>query len=230
MSGEIAVLLDSPDWVTKPVNRNAKVFVQVINKIPQNGKYKYQLRYVAQIPGQHNLKSSFFDPYQNNKHLETDIFIEIKPLLTPKYNGILEDTAHYPFVAKDYYYNIVAALVLVWGVGFFVLIFSGRSKKQTSLEICEEELSWEERIARLAACELQNASSSQKKNAEILFIQYWRHKLHLEKYSMEESIEHIKAHPKYGKLLCSLESCMHDKKDKQNLATVVKNIQESMKE
>jgi hypothetical protein len=211
MEGQLEVLLPEADLTAKTPERHSPLLLRIAFTRPHGTLTHYDLRYVGNVPGTHDLRDYLFT---TNGQPATNLMplpVVVAGILPTPHSGWLEEHAmRAPSLFGGYRAWMVAAIAL-WVVAFFVILRVGRKPKTAAVETpIEREPTFAERLRPLVERAASGGLSADEQAAlEWMLITHWQRRLGLTSVDGAELIARLRQHPEAGVLLRALEDWLH---------------------
>ena len=130
IEGKVVVDFPEPDIKSVPIDKSADLILRIGDISKKGNSYTYELFYIGMIPGRHNLTEYLL--YRNDTPLVNTkpIYVNVKRKLPKKHSGMLTKINPYPVSGMIWYAPLMVAVLVLWMVLLYPLIFYKRKKKE----------------------------------------------------------------------------------------------------
>jgi hypothetical protein len=204
------VILPRPELEVRPLEDSQAPFVlRIANVHPHGNAFRYDFVYYALEPRTYDLtqylRTKDGSPGGKLRPLE----VEVKGLLGP---GLIHPHALVPKPASWFagYRLLLLVGANLWVVGFFLILFLGRRKKQAARQHTAGPATLADRLRPLVVRAMTGMlTTCQQAELERALLAYWRRRLGLEKENAPTALAKMREHPEAGVLLNQLELWLH---------------------
>ena len=212
MEGEVRVLLDRGDYLSRPLDDRTPLIVRIESVSPAaKGTFAYELHCIGFEPGPHRLADYLMKPDGTPAESLAGTTFEVRSILPPGHDGALNTLLPQAFPWFGGYRIALSGLGAIWLIGLAVLALAGRRRNST--QEAPPPLPPPTIAERLRP--LVEAAANGTLNAdgmaglERLMTAYWREKLGLPEARMAEQLAALKRDPQAGELLRAMERWLH---------------------
>ncbi|MBN2210064.1 MAG: hypothetical protein JW709_01595 [Sedimentisphaerales bacterium] len=213
IEGAIEAVLPAANLQAAPLEEKPRLILRIAaTTLTDDGRTKYDLRYIGLAPGSYNLANYLVAPPGQTLPSLPAIPVTVKSILPENHEGGLVSSELQKITLPGGYTFFFVMTWVCWALLLIPLIFVGRPKKQTALV---EEPVYIPTLADLLRPLVQRALDGQmtlsdKTHLERLLMNYWCTRLHLGREPMITTVEQLKQHPQAGELLRHLEHWLHE--------------------
>lgn len=211
VEGRMQVELSGPPLVAKPVDDRSKLVVRVVERSPEGEKTSYDFRYIGLVPGRYDLRD-FLERVDGSAPDDlSPLPVEVAGLLPEDHSGRLDPDEVRPLPGLGGYRSLVIAFAVLWALLLVPLVLYGRKRRTEQLEVPPPPPpTLADRLRPLVelAARGELGKDGQAK-LELLLLQHWCEKLHLDRNDMAGSVARMRQDPEAGALLGQLERWLH---------------------
>lgn len=209
VEGSRIVEIDGPRLIAAPFTPGDALSVRIASAQPTASGFRYDLRYMAFGPGEHDIGKSLVDPSGNLSTPRPDVKVSVPALIPEKYSGELYAT---PNSAIDLHTNYSLLMTFAWGLWAFLfvpLIWYGRQwRGQTAPAKPEPSIAAQLRSVLLRAT-AKDLTAEEQADLEQLLLAFWSQRLNLSQERLSETIQQLRRHPQAGPQWTSVERWFH---------------------
>ncbi|WP_254513717.1 hypothetical protein [Anatilimnocola floriformis] len=209
VEGQRTIEVAGPKLIAAPFTPGDALSVRIASEEKTKDGYRYDIRYMAFGPGQHDIGKSLADPDGKRPAPQTAFDVSVAALIPEKYSGELFNTKP---SSIDLHTNYSLLMTLAWGSWALLLvplIYYSRdwSKRQIT---APPRPNITQRLRQL----LQQAARTeltpqQQTDLEQLLLAFWSQRLNLSEQRLSETIEQLRQHPQAGPQWSSVERWFH---------------------
>jgi hypothetical protein len=209
VEGQRTVEIAGPKLISAPFTPGDALSVRIAGVQPMKDGFRYDIRYMAFGPGEHDIGKSLRGPDGKSPTPRPEFAVSVAALIPEKYSGEL-------FATKpshvDLHTNYGLLMTLAWGawVAFLIpLIYYGRDWQQRT-KAAPPEPSITERLRSLVQQATRaNLSPQQQADLEQLLLAFWSQRLNLSAERLSDAIAQLRQHPQAGPQWNSVERWFH---------------------
>jgi hypothetical protein len=209
VEGQRTIEIAGPKMVAAPFTPGDALSVRIANLEPIKDGYRYDIRYMAFGPGEHNIGESLVGPGGNPPPPQPQFVVSVAALIPEKYSGELFATRNSTIDLHTNYTLLMTLAWSSWAALLIPLIWYGRDWSRRT-GAAPPEPSVTERLRSL----LQQAAKSdltpqQQADLEQLLLAFWSQRLKLSQQRLTSTIEQLRRHPQAGPQWNSVERWFH---------------------
>lgn len=207
----------------KPVN-DRSIFLTRIADIRQledegDGKAKvmYDIRYLADMPGQYNLNKYILDAFGEPVEGLPDMIVNVGELLPEVHQGDLEQLEALGIPDMGGYRMTLYIIGILWLLPIFYLLFRKFYKPRPAppAPVAPPPTLADQLRPIVAKAQSGTLPPEQLARLERLLLACWKERLNINESSMLQQIRTLKAHPDAGAILRAVEMWLHAPPDQQ---------------
>jgi hypothetical protein len=210
VEGAATLEIPGPRLFVVQRDRDALLYPWIAGVKKNGASFTYDFRYIGMKAGTHNLL--YYLRYQDGSspaRLKQKVSVEVGSALEEGHAGYLTRIRPAPIRLFTWYREIVAGVVILWGILLVPLIFAGRGAKEEGVPVVVP-LSLADRLRPLVVKAADGELTlGEKALFERLLLGYWCGRLDLDPKEILESLVVLRKHDVAGKLICSVESFLH---------------------
>lgn len=226
VEGQRTIEIAGPKLIAAPFTPGDALSVRIANVETIQDGYRYDIRYMAFGPGEHDIGKSLVDPAGKRPEPQPEFAVSVAALIPEKYSGELFATKP---SSIDLHTNYSLLMTLAWGSWLALLIpliWYGRDWSRRTVT-APPEPSFTERLRSL----LQQAAKSdltpqQQADLEQLLLAFWSQRLNLSQQRLSETIEQLRKHPQAGPQWNSVERWFHSRSSPTSTVAARQLLQE----
>ncbi|QDU29730.1 hypothetical protein ETAA8_48450 [Anatilimnocola aggregata] len=209
VEGQRIVEIPGPQLIAVPFTPGDALSVRIANVEPVEGGFRYDLRYMAFGPGEHDIGKSLVQPNGQRPEPRPEFAVSMQALIPEKYSGELYAT---PNSEVDLHTNYSFLMFLAWSSWALLLIplvWYGRDWRR-SAAVAPPPPSITERL-RLLLQQASRAELSPEQQADLeqLLLAFWSQRLNLSTKRLGDAVEQLRCHPQAGAQWSSVERWFH---------------------
>lgn len=211
VEGQRIVEIAGPQLIAAPFTPGDALAVRIAGATPTATGFRYDLRYMAFGPGEHDIGKSLVSPAGKPPASQPEFAVSVKALIPEKYSGELYATPSSPIDLHTHYNLFMTAAWVSWALLLIPLVWYGKH--------------WRRRIAatppapsiiqRLRSLLQQAASADltaeQQADLEQLLLAFWSQRLELDEQRLSDAIGQLRRHPQAGPQWSSVEHWFHSR-------------------
>ncbi|MDX1947306.1 MAG: hypothetical protein SFU86_18030 [Pirellulaceae bacterium] len=213
VEGTRVVEIAGPRLFAAPFTPGDALAVRIASAEPIPGGYRYDLRYMAFGPGQHDIGKSLRQPDGTPAPPLGEFAVSVPALIPEKHSGELYDT---PSSKIDLHTNYTLLMRLAWGLWALLLLplawYGHRWRRRTAPQPPAPSII--ERLRTLLRQASQaDLTAAQQADLEQLLLAYWSRRLNLAEGRLSEMIDQLRQHPEAGPQWNRVERWLHSRFD-----------------
>jgi hypothetical protein len=226
VEGQRTIEIAGPKLRAVPFTPGDALSVRVANVEQTKDGFRYDIRYMAFGPGEHDIGKSLIGLDGKAPMHQPDFRVDVAALIPEKHSGELFATSNSKI---DLHTNYNLLMTLAWGAWaalLIPLIWYGRdwSRRTTAAPPAPRI------IERLRSLLKQAAKSDlqpeQQADLEQLLLAFWSQRLNLSEQRLGETIERLRLHPQAGPQWSSVERWFHSRSSPQSNVAAKQLLQE----
>lgn len=211
MEGQLEIILPEAGLTSKIPDRHSPLLVRIAYTRPHGTLTLYDLRYIGRVPGQFDLRDYLVTTNATPATNLAAMPVAIAGVLPNPHNGWLEEEALRAPSLFGGYRMMIALIIALWVVAFFMILRVGRKPKPAPVVApVPRAPTFAQRIRplveRAAAGQI---SADEKASLERMLIAHWQRRLGLREAGSGELIARLREHAEAGALLRALEDWLH---------------------
>jgi len=211
VEGERIVEIAGPPLIAAPFTPGDATSVRIAGVQPTATGYRYDLRYMAFGPGDHDIGKSLVGADGQIPATQPEFAVSVAALIPEKYSGELYVTPNSP-VDLHTSYNFL--MTLAWGTWALLLVpligygkhWHGRTVAVTSVPSISERLR-----SLLQQAARSDLTPEQQADIEQLLLAFWSQRLQLSGQRLSETIQQLRCHPQAGPQWSRVERWFHSR-------------------
>jgi len=209
VEGSRVVEIAGPELSAVPFTHGDATELRIASVVPTSGGFRYDLRYMAFGPGEHDLAPSLKRADGTSPPTRKDLKIKVAALLPEDYSGELYATPNAPIDLHTRYKLYMGAAWVLWGLLLVPLVWFGHKKRRRT-ERAAPPPSLVERVrALLEQATRENLTVEQKADLEALLLAFWSERLNLSEAKLSDAIDRLRRHPQAGAQWNRVERWIH---------------------
>ena len=207
--GSVDVVLPYDDIEPAPFDRKADLVVRIAETSPWATGTRYDLRYVAAVPGEVNLLDAL--RRADGSALELDpILVSSTSVLPETHDGSLS-AVDAPVAGGWLWYGLVAILLIIgWVITLVLLSVLRREKKQAIAHPTEHKVTFADQLRPLVEAASRNELDTEGRGRlERMLLGAWRRRLDLPPGKPAAMLRTLREHDEAGPLVVALERWLH---------------------
>jgi hypothetical protein len=209
VEGQRTIEIAGPQLSAAPFTPGDALAVRIAAVHPTATGYRYDLRYMAFGPGEHDIGKSLAGPDGKPPASQPEFAVTIKALIPEDYSGELYAT---PNSAINLHTNYRLLMTLAWGLWALLLIplvWYGRDWSSHKKALPPEPSVTERLRALLQQANSNELTAKEQADLEQLLIAFWSQRLNLSEQRLNETIHELRSHPQAGPQWNSVEHWLH---------------------
>ncbi len=209
VEGRRVVDIDGPEAIAAPYTHGDAVSLRIASVEPIVSGFRYDLRYTAYGPGEHDLAPSLKRADGTSPATQADLEISVAALLAEDYSGELYAT---PASSVNLHTRYKLYMGLAWGAWALMLvplIWIGHKKRRRTAAAAPPPSVVERVRTLLEQATRENLSVEQKADLEALLLAFWSERLGLSEEKLIAAIEQLRKHPQAGAQWNRIERWIH---------------------
>lgn len=209
VEGRRVVDIDGPEVIAAPYTHGDAVSLRIASVEPIVGGFRYDLRYTAYGPGEHDLAPSLKRADGTSPASQSQLQISVTALLPEDYSGELYAT---PASSVNLHTRYKLYMGLAWGAWALMLvpmIWIGHKKRRRAATAAPPPSLVERVRTLLAQATRENLTVEQKADLEALLLAFWSERLGLSEEKLSAAIERLRKHPEAGAQWNRIERWIH---------------------
>lgn len=209
VEGRRVVTIDGARLYAAPFTPGDAVAVRIANVEPTPAGFRYDLRYMAFGPGEHNLAESLFEAGQVRPKNLPDLTIQVASILPKDHEGELFATPPAEINLHSNYGRWMTLGWLAWAGLVVPLWYFGRGRREF-VAPAPRVPSTEERLQQLLEMATRGRLSPERQaELERLLLAFWQGRLNLPDERLYETLVQLRRHPIAGRQVALVETWLH---------------------
>lgn len=209
VEGQRIIEIAGPQLIAAPFTPGDALSVRIASTERTADGFRYDLRYMAFGPGEHNIGKSLVGPDGKSPTARPEFNVSVAALIPEKYSGQLFATNNSKIDLHTNYTLLMSLAWTLWAALLLPLIFYGKDWR-SSVSVARPEPSITERLrALLKQATTSNLTPAQQADVEQLLLAFWSRRLNLSEERLSETIEQLRQHPQAGPQWSSVEQWFH---------------------
>lgn len=209
VEGQRTIEIAGPKLIAAPFTPGDALSVRIAASTPTKDGFRYDIRYMAFGPGEHDIGKSLRDPSGKPPEPRPEFAVSMPALIPEKHSGELFATRSSPI---DLHTNYGLLMTLAWGSWAALLvplIYYGRDWQQRTRTAPPPPNIAERLRSLLQQATTAHLSPQQQADVEQLLLAFWSERLNLSAERLSETIEQLRRHPQAGPQWNSVERWFH---------------------
>ncbi|MCE9606294.1 MAG: hypothetical protein K8U03_15465 [Planctomycetia bacterium] len=226
VEGRRVVEIAGPRLAALPFTPGDALAVRIADAEPTAGGFRYDLRYMAFGPGQHDLAPSLKRPDSTSPEPRSEFAISVAALIPEDYSGELYATPTSPIDLHSRYKLYMGLAWGAWALLLLPLAWFGHKKRRRAVRVRPPPSIVDRLRLLLAQATRENLTVEQKADLEALLLAFWSNRLKLSEESVSATVERLRLHPQAGAQWNRVERWIHSPAARANgsAATTQGNI------
>ncbi|MFT5523384.1 MAG: hypothetical protein ACI9HK_001330 [Pirellulaceae bacterium] len=199
-----------------PYTHGDALAVRIASAAPIEGGFRYDIRYMAYGPGEHDLNEYLIDRDGRQLSGQPDMTVVVDPLLAEDYSGILFETAARPIDLHSNYRLAMASMWAAWGLLLIPLALYGRRTRGTKVKETPPRSVPDRLRQLLETAECESLCVEQQADLETLLLLFWAERLKVSSRRLAETLAELRKHPAAGAQLSAVERWLHGRQGAVN--------------
>lgn len=229
VEGRRVVEIAGPLLRAAPFTPGDAVSLRIAEAVPTDRGHRYDLRYIAYGPGEHDLA----------KHLQRDdgeaaanlptLAIDVASILPAKHGGELFDAPGGPIDLHSNYSLTMRLLWGLWAVALVPLLLYGRRRRAVVEQPAPPPTVAQRLRDLLERAAVEHLSPAEQADLEQLLLAFWSQRLNLDAERLSDAIESLRNDPTAGRQLAGVERWLHSRSAPANGAAARELLNELSK-
>ena len=192
-----------------PYTHGDPLAVRIASAVPEGRGYRYDLRFMAYGPGEHDLSQYLVDHDGKPASNVPNRIVAVKALLPADYSGVLYDNPETPIDLHSRYPLVMALLWGMWALLLIPLVLYGRRRRGYAAT-APPPPGVPERLRTLLETAVRGPLKvEQRADLEQLLLTFWAERLEVRTGSLVETLQQLRQHPTAGPQVHSVEQWLH---------------------
>lgn len=226
VEGQRMIEIAGPKLIAAPFTPGDALSVRIADAEPIKDGYRYDIRYMAFGPGEHDIGKSLAGPDGKRPEPRPEFAVSVPALIPEKHSGELFATSNSKI---DLHTNYNLLMTLAWGSWAALLvplIFYGRDWSRRPVAARPEPSITERLRSLLKQAAKSDLTPSQQADLEQLLLAFWSQRLNLSEQRLSETIEQLRQHPQAGPQWNSVERWFHSRSSPKSTVAAKQLLQE----
>lgn len=212
------IVFPGTELIVKPLeDRNDPFVLRILNTYKHGTDYRYDLEFYGLEPGQYNLTDYLIRLDGTTDDPLPDAWVYVTATL-PAGQILPSEPLSARLPRLGGYRMLLVFGGIAWVAGLAALIFVGRQKRPSTVEVASRPVSMADRLRPLVESAIDGTLDSQgRAELERTLIAYWCDRLDLHSVAPAQAMEKLRLHDKAGPLLRNLEDWLHRPDPPQNV-------------
>lgn len=209
VEGQRTIEIAGPKLLAAPFTPGDALAVRIANVEPTEDGYRYDIRYMAFGPGEHDIGRSLVGPDGKGPPPQPEFAVSVTALIPEKHSGELFETKP---SSIDLHTNYNLLMTLAWGSWAALLVplfFAGRDWQRRTVAAPPQPSIVERLRSLLQQAARADLKPEQQADLEQLLLAFWSQRLNLSEQRLSETIEQLRQHPQAGPQWKSVERWFH---------------------
>ncbi|WP_425619381.1 hypothetical protein NA78x_003121 [Anatilimnocola sp. NA78] len=211
VEGKRTLEIVGPQLIAAPFTPGDALSVRIAGIEPTATGFRYDIRYMAFGPGEHDIGKSLVRPDGKPPPLQPEFAVSVAALLPETYSGELYATRSSPI---DLHTNYTVVMTLAWGLWALLLVpliwYGTQWRGRTSAAPPAPSISERLRLL-LKQAATADLTAEQQADLEQLLLAFWSQRLNLSQQRLSETIQQLRRHPQAGPQWNSVERWFHSR-------------------
>ena len=218
VEGQRTIEIAGPKLLAAPFTPGDALGVRIASAEKAKDGYRYDIRYMAFGPGEHDIGKSLAGPDGKRPEPQPAFEVSVAAILPEKYSGELFATKP---SAIDLRTNYSLLMSLAWGSWAFLLVplvYYSRDWRTRDVATKPQPSLIERLRVLLKQAARTDLTPQQQADLEQLLLAFWSQRLNLSEQRLSETIQQLRVHPQAGPQWSSVERWLHARSTATNSA------------
>jgi hypothetical protein len=209
VEGRRSVTLPDEQLEAVPYTHGDALAVRIVSVAPVEQGFRYDIRYMAYGPGEHNLCEYLVSQRGMPLTSRSGMTVVVEALLAEEESGVLFETAATPIDLQSRYR---VAMTLLWGLWAMLLIPLALYGRKARGKVVKESPppSVPDRLRQLLeTAEHQALCVEQQADLETLLLLFWAERLQVSSRRLVDTLSQLRKHPAASAQLSAVETWLH---------------------
>jgi hypothetical protein len=226
VEGQRTIEIAGPPLIAAPFTPGDALSVRIAGADRTAAGFRYDIRYMAFGPGQHDIGKSLVGPDGKPPAPRPEFAVSVAALIPEKYSGELFATSSSKIDLHTNYTLLMTLAWALWAALLLPLIFYGKDWRRRTVAAPPEPSITERLRALLKRAARSELTPQQQADVEQLLIAFWSRRLKLSEHRLSETIEELRRHPQAGPQWQSVERWFHAQATPASAATARQLLQD----
>jgi hypothetical protein len=185
--------------------------VRIASAEPKGKGYRYDLRYMAYAPGEHDLVQYLLTPDGKPAEGVKPLKVNIRPLLEEDYSGTLFDSETQEIRLDSNYTWLMPTLWLLWLAVPIPLLLLGRKKRVEHYVETPAPTTTERLLELLHQAQSENLSTKNLADIEKLLLRHWSEQHGTDSERLVDALQQLRRHPEAAQQIFAVEKWLHSR-------------------
>lgn len=211
VEGQRIIEIAGPQLTAAPFTPGDALSVRIAGVQPVASGFRYDLRYMAFGPGEHDIRKSLVRPDGKPPAPQTEFAVSVRALIPEKYSGELYATPSSPIDLHTNYDLLMTVAWVSWALLLVPLIWYGRDWRRSDAATPPAPTVIERLRSLLRQAASAHLTAEQQADLEQLLLAFWSQRLNLSEQRLGETIQQLRRHPQAGPQWNSVEHWFHSR-------------------
>jgi hypothetical protein len=211
VEGQRLVEIAGPPLIAAPFTPGDALAVRIAGLQPTANGYRYDLRYMAFGPGEHDIGKSLVGPDGKPPASQPEFAVSISALIPEKYSGELYATLNSRIDLHTNYSLLMTMAWVAWALLLIPLIVYGKHWHGRAAAAPPGPSAIEQLRALLKKAAKTDLTAEQQADLEQLLLAFWSQRLQLSEQRLSETIQQMRRHPQAGPQWNRIEHWFHSR-------------------
>jgi hypothetical protein len=211
VEGQRIIEIPGPPLVAAPFTPGDALSVRIASMEATVSGFRYDIRYMAFGPGEHNIGPSLVGPDAKSPEPRPEFAVSIAALLPEKYSGELYATKHSSIDLRTNYTLLMTLAWGLWAALLVPLIWYGRDWRSRKIAAAPPPSITARLRTLLEQAAAADLTPEQQADLEQLLLAFWSQRLQLSQQRLSETIRQLRRHPQAGPQWNSVERWFHSR-------------------
>jgi hypothetical protein len=209
VEGQRTIEIIGPQLIAAPFTPGDALSVRIANVEQIENGYRYDIRYMAFGPGEHDIGKSLAGPAGKRPDPQPEFAVSVSVLIPEKYSGELFATKSSSIDLHTNYSLLMTLAWCSWAALLVPLIWYGRDCSRRKEDALPEPSITERLRTLLQRAAKSDLTPQQQADLEQLLLAFWSQRLNLSQQRLSATIEQLRRHPQAGPQWHSVERWFH---------------------
>lgn len=209
VEGQRTIEIAGPPMIAAPFTPGDALSVRIANVEQTKEGFRYDIRYMAFGPGNHDIGKSLVGPDGKPPSPRPEFAVSVPALIPEKYSGELFATSNSKIDLHTNYTLLMTLAWALWALLLLPLMLYGRDWHNRAVAAKPEPSITGRLRSLLKQAARSDLTPEQQADVEQLLIAFWSRRLNLSEQRLSETIHQLRQHPQAGPQWISVENWFH---------------------
>jgi hypothetical protein len=211
VEGMRVVEISGPRLVAMPFTPGDALAVRIADVQPTASGFRYDLRYMAFGPGEHDIGQSLKRPDGTSPETRKDLAVSVAALIPEDDSGELYAAHDSPIDLRSGYTLMMSLAWGLWAAVLVPLAWYGHKKRRRMAPPPPPPSIAQRLRVLLEQASRENLCVEQQADLEQLLLAFWSKRLKLSEERLSDAIEQLRSHPQAGAQWERVERWLHSR-------------------